>query len=592
MAKKKKKLSRVQQIRTAGSDLAKIFFDGELQLLSLFAGVLRVCKGNTHKLTASKTRKQVHRAVDRVLLGVGRDAQRTASEWLVEAYADTAERITRFAEQLEADVAAIQKENVPNAGGSIEMLSQELDKAWSVELRHMRRDADDIYRAIIEAAMQDPNASREPVRSSMQKALNMFAEHGVTGFTDKAGRRWGLEEYADMATRTAMQRASMQATIDNMVKYDWDLCFVNSHMGACPLCQKWQGVVMSLTGKTDNYPTLQSAMDEGLFHPNCSHILQIYFPGISVLGEGVPKGYTDAQSTELYQARQRQRMIERNIRKWKRLQAAAVSPEDERYAQAMVRKWQSAARENAQGEVQRRYDREGGRVLLSEAAKNIKPFTANRRGVIINTSGAMSAVRNTGKQVYFNPQASYTVNLDGYSDTVNAGISKAVRDVAMKGSESRTEHMYLVNLKTGELDYNETNNEFSSVGYAFRQYTADHPDRKFAFVHNHNTDGSFSETDMRTLLTVKETPIMIAVRNDGVIYVAERTGVPLANGDFDQLYQIEIDELNRKMRNGTITMARRTKEREEIIVNNLLRDYTKGKKLIENDGRRLGDSDT
>lgn len=581
MAKKKRKLRRVQQIRAAGSALSKIFLQGELQILSLFASTIRISAKAPNRITGSKARRAVHRTTDRILGEVGKAAQKEAAERLTEAYESTADRIARFAEQLETDVAALRREDVPNVGGNVGELTRALDASWNVELRHMRRDADDIYRAIVEAAMNDRESNGESVRSAMQKALNQFAEQGITGFTDKAGRRWGLEEYTDMAMRTAMQRASMQATIDSMVNYGWDLCFVNAHMGACPLCQKWQGVIMSLTGKTPDYPTLQEAMDEGLFHPNCAHILQIYFPGISVLGQGVPEGYTNAQSTELYEARQRQRTIERNIRKWKRLQAAAASPEDERYAQAMVRKWQLAAQENAKGDVRRRYDREGGRVLLSDAAKKIKPFTVKGKDVTLNASGAKSAIRNTGKQVYFNPQASYTVKLDGYSDTVNAGISKAIRDVAMKGSDSRTEHMYLVNLNTGGLDFYETNDEFSSVGYAFREYIANHSDEQFAFVHNHNTDGSFSESDMHTLLTGKRTPVMIATRNDGIIYVAERAGPPLPTGILDDLYPEEMEALNMRLRNGIITMNQRTIERENLLVNNTLRDYTKGGRLIE-----------
>ena len=41
------------------------------------------------------------------------------------------------------------------------------------------------------------------------------------------------------------------------------------------------------------------------------------------------------------------------------------------------------------------------------------------------------------------------------------------------------------------------------------------------------------------------------------------------------------------VRKGEITPAERTNMREEIIVNNLLKDYTKGLIIFE-DGKRLG----
>lgn len=195
--------------------------------------------------------------------------------------------------------------------------------------------------------------------------------------------------------------------------------------------------------------------------------------------------------------------------------------------------------------------------------------------------GAKNAVRNTGKMVHYDRNASYSIRLEGYSDEVNAGLSRAIKNVALKGSDTGCEHMYLVNLVTGELDFYETNNQFASVGYGFRKYIKTHGKRQYAFVHNHNTDGSFSEADMQTLLTVAEIPIMIAARNDGIIYVAERAAGPLKTGLFDSLYPNEIETLNNRLRNGTITMSQRAREREEMLVQNLLRDYTKGGKLIE-----------
>ena len=48
----------------------------------------------------------------------------------------------------------------------------------------------------------------------------------------------------------------------------------------------------------------------------------------------------------------------------------------------------------------------------------------------------------------------------------------------------------------------------------------------------------------------------------------------------------EINALNKQLRDGIITIAERSVRREIMIVDNLLRDYTKGGKLIEYDGRK------
>ena len=76
---------------------------------------------------------------------------------------------------------------------------------------------------------------------------------------------------------------------------------------------------------------------------------------------------------------------------------------------------------------------------------------------------------------------------------------------------------------------------------------------------------------MTTLLTCEQIPVMIAVRNDSVKYIAERNGDVLRDGWFDDLYQDEINKLNMAVKDGKITIGRRASRREEMIVNNLLR---------------------
>ena len=91
---------------------------------------------------------------------------------------------------------------------------------------------------------------------------------------------------------------------------------------------------------------------------------------------------------------------------------------------------------------------------------------------------------------------------------------------------------------------------------------------------------------MQTLLNYVQIPVMIAVRNDGVIYAAERKGNVLGTGFFDDLYADDLKVLQKQLKDGTITPAQRTMMRESIIVDNLLRDYTKGGRLIEYDTRQ------
>ena len=138
-----------------------------------------------------------------------------------------------------------------------------------------------------------------------------------------------------------------------------------------------------------------------------------------------------------------------------------------------------------------------------------------------------------------------------------------------------------MDLSNGVHRYIEKGNEYS-VGFdEFRKFISEHKSDKFAFVHNHNTDGYFSESDLRTLLTTENIEMFIAVRIDGVRYITEKKMAAPNYAYMDKLFPDEINELNLKYRNGIITAGERTRMREEIIVDGLIDKFTKG--LIEID---------
>jgi hypothetical protein len=89
--------------------------------------------------------------------------------------------------------------------------------------------------------------------------------------TDKGGRTWKLDTYAEMLTRTRIREVTNTGLTMRMQIEGYDLVQVSSHAGACDMCVKWNGIVLSITGKTPNYPTVFDAESDGLMHPNCKH---------------------------------------------------------------------------------------------------------------------------------------------------------------------------------------------------------------------------------------------------------------------------------------------------------------------------------
>ena len=90
---------------------------------------------------------------------------------------------------------------------------------------------------------------------------------------DKGGREWQLDNYAEMLTRTRMREVTNAGLTTRLKEEGFDLVQVSSHGGGCELCQPWDGKVLSMTGRTHGYPTVDEAASAGLFHPNCKHRL-------------------------------------------------------------------------------------------------------------------------------------------------------------------------------------------------------------------------------------------------------------------------------------------------------------------------------
>ena len=101
----------------------------------------------------------------------------------------------------------------------------------------------------------------------------------------------------------------------------------------------------------------------------------------------------------------------------------------------------------------------------------------------------------------------------------------------------------------------------------------------YAFVHNHNSPANFSEAYLLTLSADNCINMFAISRYDGTISVIESNGIIRPTPFFDTLYSKELDEINSKVRRGEYTPGERTYYRETLIVENAIRDFTKG--LIE-----------
>jgi hypothetical protein len=222
---------------------------------------------------------------------------------------------------------------------------------------HLRilRSTEDVYRSVIGEVSANITAGVDTRRQAAQRALNKFANRGITGFVDDAGRSWNLSSYAEMATRSTSGRAAINGLTNRAKDNNRDLVIVSEHGEECVLCRPWERQVLSISGNNNDYPSLSEAQLGGLFHANCRHTLNIYIPDLT-RNVGNKQSYHDEAGNNL---RQQQRYNERMIRKWKRREAAALDDKELNKAKSKVSEWQKKQRDFVnENDRRRKYARE------------------------------------------------------------------------------------------------------------------------------------------------------------------------------------------------------------------------------------------
>ena len=229
------------------------------------------------------------------------------------------------------------------------------------------RNANDAYQQIMANATTGLLAGTDTRIQATQKMLNEFASKGITTFVDKAGRNWSLASYAEMCTRTVTSHAALQGHIDRQLEVGEDLVKVSSIGTTCPICMRWQGVVLSISGNSPKYHSVDEAKAAGLFHPNCKHTLGMYIPelddGTEHEGKVEPMSQEEANNQYGVQRNkliEKQRSNERMIRYWKNRKALAMTPEEKAKCDEKIKKWQYTNMLHCEKNgLRRQYAREG-----------------------------------------------------------------------------------------------------------------------------------------------------------------------------------------------------------------------------------------
>lgn len=298
----------------------------------------------------ARLQKQLGKPWQNVLTTVQTALDKAAEAGQGMAERDLAGRLANHPETLGVPVSSVR---------ALEVIASDLHRVLADLPSLALRSAFDSYQQIISTPAALNATGVLTRRKATQDALNGFAARGIDGFTDKAGRTWHIDTYAEMATRTGAAHSLRAAYEGELIARGEDLVIVTGNTYTCRLCAPWQDKVLSLTGLyprgTHRLPsavgdgyvtvhvagTMEEARAAGLHHPNCTHSEGLYLPGATVIEPGT-MGIRDA---ETYDASQKQRALEREIRKHKRLLVAAITGEAESKARAAIRGYQAQIRE-------------------------------------------------------------------------------------------------------------------------------------------------------------------------------------------------------------------------------------------------------
>lgn len=244
-------------------------------------------------------------------------------------------------------------------------------------------------------------------QTAIRRAVQTLASNGIQGATYKRGNkyvRYSIEGTVRRDVITAVHQLSNNVTIQSCDEMNVEYVEVSQHIGARvhptdPIANHygWQGKVYKIKGSEPNYPNLEASTgypDDilGLGGVNCRHRMFPFWKGISTPN---PIKYDEEENKRIYEARQHQRKLERDMRLLKKKKACADAIGDTETSDMLENKIQAKSNELNNWCKANNLKRDYSRELVSEqiVKSNQKSFTSYT-GTSYNTSKAYKITDN------------------------------------------------------------------------------------------------------------------------------------------------------------------------------------------------------
>lgn len=167
---------------------------------------------------------------------------------------------------------------------------------------------DKFYMLVSTGAMGYTQALKEIIDTVVSDGVRVYYDTGHSDTIETATLR---------AVRTGISQMSAQIQMKRIDEMNVDLVITSSHLGARPTHQEWQGKIFSRSGN-GKYPGFEESTGygtvSGLCGANCRHSFSPFFEGM----DNPFEQYDSEENKNQYEKEQRQRTLERRIRKTKR----------------------------------------------------------------------------------------------------------------------------------------------------------------------------------------------------------------------------------------------------------------------------------
>ncbi|MCG7383394.1 phage minor capsid protein [Paenibacillus sp. ACRRY] len=220
--------------------------------LAEIAAILRDINAESAAWVAEYVPKAATDGVARAIVGLGVANTLAEAEKIVKFNRINREMVASAIADTQADLLAV---------------TQNIDRRVRQAVRQATAES---FRANMASGINGRRTINADTLAGIRKTLGQATD---TGIIDAAGRRWKPEVYVDTVTRTKLNSAHRDATINEAIGRETYYAQISSH-GARDACRNWEGRIVKLVPDAPgDYPYVGDLPRREIFHPRCRHVL-------------------------------------------------------------------------------------------------------------------------------------------------------------------------------------------------------------------------------------------------------------------------------------------------------------------------------